>query len=120
MAITYTNNVFKINVSPQAVTLSDATVVPADEYVVSVDIGWEGVDENGVSSELVYLFETEPYQLIDPAVFTPFSELTQAWADKIELYHRTRSEAYEMIERAIADKIAAHVDLPVPVQNPWD
>lgn len=119
MAIEYSNNLFNIEVWPKAVTLSDGTVVPANQYVSNIHIGWRGEDENGFSAEVVHYFPTEPFQLIDPAVFKPFSELTQEWADKIELYHRTRSEAYERIERAITHKIEAHVDLPTTIAKPW-
>ncbi len=117
MALTITNARLELQCSPQEVTLSDdSTTVPADQYVVSVAVGYTATADDGTTAYVDGIVNLALPENKNPSSFTAFSSLEKTWGDQIAEQWRADND--------VDDKLTADIEIirnrPKTVVSPWD
>ena len=117
MSLTITNSRLELQCFPVDVALSDgSTVIPADEYVTSVAVGYTATDDDGTTSYTDGIVSLSAPESKDPSSFTAFASLEKAWGDAIAEQWRTDND--------VDAKLAADIEIikkrPKIIPLPWD
>jgi len=117
MALTIENSRIELQCSPLEVKLSDdSTVVPADEYVVSVAVGYTATDDDGTAAYVDGIMKLALPENKDPSTFTAFSSLEKSWAEEIAEQWRTEND----VDAKLASDVEIIRNRPKTVVSPWD